>query len=91
MKTDLLAGARCRECGILALHIEAPAERICVDEILAQDREGETCRLTRVWVQCSLCGHVWPIVTCADPLNKKKLAVWLRHHPVLPLPQSCPR
>jgi hypothetical protein len=91
MKTDLLAGIRCPGCGISALHCEGPAERFSVDEVLMQDRFGESLRVTRCWVQCSICGHVWPVATCADLLDNKQLAAWLRHHPVQQLPRDCPR
>jgi len=91
MITDALHGVRCPSCGISALHPEAPAERISVDEIIVLDSAGGYFRVVRTWIQCVICGTPWPVAMWADALDAQRLAAWLRHHPVQQLPHDCPR
>ncbi len=91
MLRDVLHGERCPGCRIVAEHPEGHLERIAVDELLSQDSRGVSYRLTRCWIQCMTCGHVWAIVAVADPIETDRLAAWLRKNPVRPLPKSAPR
>ncbi len=91
MIRDLLRGERCPSCHIATEHPEAKIERVSVDELLTQDPAGVSYRLIRVWVQCSVCGHLWAIVACADRVDVNQLAAWLRCHPVRLLPEDAPR
>ncbi len=91
MISDILSHEICGGCGIVGSHPEAGFERIAVDELLTQDPRGVSYRLTRCWIQCRTCEHVWGIVTMADVIETNRLAAWLRKHPLRLLPKSAPR
>lgn len=91
MIRDLLAHERCPECRISAGHPEGQIDHVYVDELLTQDPAGVSYRLMRVWVQCSVCGHLWAIVACVDRVDADQLAAWLRCNPFRLLPEDAPR
>lgn len=91
MISDVLRSEVCASCGIAGSHPEADFERIAADELFTQDPRGKSFRLTRCWIQCRTCQHVWAIVIVADPIETHRLAAWLRKHPLRRLPKSAPR
>jgi len=91
MISDVLHDEVCVGCGIAGSHPEAGFERVAVDELFSQDQHGATYRLTRCWVRCGTCRHIWTVVSIDDRIDADQLAAWLAWHPLRLLPKSAPR